>query len=183
MFGGVINIANMLPYGAFCVSQDPALQESLFRELEAAWPDPNTPPPSYDELAQLPILKGVVKESLRLMHGIIVGPPRLTPSQGAVIDGHYVPPNASIQLDRARLRFRLLILFRRLWVLHPSTCIRTQRFSPILKSSTQAAGTIPLRKWRSQWCRSREERECAPEKKFPSWNSSLCRHSLSVNSN
>ncbi|KAJ5205354.1 Cytochrome P450 [Penicillium cf. griseofulvum] len=93
MFGGVINMANMLPYGAFCVSQDPALQERLFRELEAAWPDPNSPAPSFEELSQLPILKGVIQESLRLMHGIIVGPPRLTPAQGAVIDGYPVPGN------------------------------------------------------------------------------------------
>lgn len=35
---------------------------------------------------------GVVKESLRLMHGIIVGPPRVVPSSGAQIDGHRVPP-------------------------------------------------------------------------------------------
>jgi cytochrome P450 len=93
MFGGVINMANMLPYGAFCVSQDPILQENLFRELEAIWPDSNGPAPSFEVLSQLPILKGVIQESLRLMHGIIVGPPRLTPAQGAIIDGYPVPAN------------------------------------------------------------------------------------------
>lgn len=93
MFGGVINMANMLPYGAFCVSQDTILQENLFRELEAIWPDPNGPAPSFEVLSQLPILKGVIQESLRLMHGIIVGPPRLTPAQGAIIDGYPVPAN------------------------------------------------------------------------------------------
>lgn len=39
------------------------------------------------------VQKGMVKETLRHMHGIIVGPPRLTPGEGAMIDGHYVPPN------------------------------------------------------------------------------------------
>ncbi|KAJ5570099.1 Cytochrome P450 [Penicillium hispanicum] len=96
MFGGVINIANMLPYGAFCASQDPALQEELYRELVAVWPDVNGPMPGYDQLSQLPVLNGVVKESLRLMHGIIVGPPRLTPSTGAQIDGYQVPPGVIV---------------------------------------------------------------------------------------
>lgn len=39
---------------------------------------------------------GVVKESLRLMHGIIIGPPRVVPASGAQIDGHYVPPKVCI---------------------------------------------------------------------------------------
>ncbi|KAI0887003.1 cytochrome P450 [Annulohypoxylon maeteangense] len=96
MFGGVINIANMLPYGAFRVSQNPTLQEEVFRELESIWLDPNDPIPSYNQLSQLPLLKGVVKETLRLMHGIIVGPPRLTPAEGAEIDGYFVPPNVVV---------------------------------------------------------------------------------------
>ncbi|KAI0871745.1 cytochrome P450 [Hypoxylon argillaceum] len=96
MFGGVINIANMLPYGAFCVSQNPPLQEELFRELESVWLNPNDPIPCYTQLSQLPVLSGVVKETLRLMHGIIVGPPRLTPAEGAEIDGHFVPPNVIV---------------------------------------------------------------------------------------
>ncbi|KAI1809586.1 cytochrome P450 [Poronia punctata] len=96
MFGGVINLANMLPYGAFCVSQNPALQDELFRELQAIWPHPDDPIPTYTELCQLPVLTGVVKESLRLMHGIIVGPPRLTPAAGAEVDGHYVPPDVMV---------------------------------------------------------------------------------------
>ena len=38
------------------------------------------------------VKRGVVKESLRLMHGIIVGPPRLVPASGVEIDGYFVPP-------------------------------------------------------------------------------------------
>lgn len=91
MFGGVINLANMLPYGAFNVCRDPVLQEDLYRELKSIWVDPNSPIPPYAVLQDLPILKGVVKESLRLMHGIIVGPPRVTPSMGVTIDGYRIP--------------------------------------------------------------------------------------------
>lgn len=63
MFGGVINIANMLPYGAFCVSQDPALQQELFDELESVWTNPNDPVPNYTQLCQLPVL---VRNPLRI---------------------------------------------------------------------------------------------------------------------
>ncbi|KAH8597686.1 cytochrome P450 [Bisporella sp. PMI_857] len=45
---------------------------------------------------RLPLLSGIVKESLRLMHGIIIGPPRVTPPEGATIDGYYVPPNTVV---------------------------------------------------------------------------------------
>jgi len=56
MFGGVINHANLLPFGAFCVCSDLELQTALYEELKLVWTDPNSPTPPYDRLAELPIL-------------------------------------------------------------------------------------------------------------------------------
>ena len=121
MFGGVINLANMLPYGTFCVCENEILQEQLYKELGSVWENSNDAIPNYAVLSSLPLLvraliwhrppmafqftillhclawlirkqSGTVKESLRLMHGIITGPPRVTPLSGAQVDGYNIPP-------------------------------------------------------------------------------------------
>jgi hypothetical protein len=56
MFGGVINIANILPYGTFCVCEDEALQEELYEELKSIWGNANDAIPSYGRLIDLPLL-------------------------------------------------------------------------------------------------------------------------------
>ncbi|KAJ5290959.1 cytochrome P450 [Penicillium angulare] len=96
MLGGTLDMANALPYGTFCVSQNEELQEKIFQELKSVWPDSSTTLPDYDTLRHLPLLDGVVKESLRLTYGVIVGPPRLVGSSGAHIDGYYVPPKTVV---------------------------------------------------------------------------------------
>ncbi|KAG0647043.1 Cytochrome P450 monooxygenase BOT1 [Hyphodiscus hymeniophilus] len=96
VFGGVINLANMLPYGAFCVCEDDEMQQLLYEELKAIWPNAEDEIPTFEQLQKLPILNGIVKETLRLMHGILVGPPRVVPSSGAEVDGHYVPPKSVV---------------------------------------------------------------------------------------
>lgn len=121
MLGGVIDLSNILPYGAFWVCESWGLQEELHEELKSIWEHADDPIPSYARLAKLPLLvrgvcpapslidsrqdssptrrfwliarqTGVVKESQRLTHGVISGPPRVVPATGAQIDGYDVPP-------------------------------------------------------------------------------------------
>lgn len=56
IWGGIIDLSNILPLGTFMVSQNPELQTSLHEELKAAWPDSRTPVPAYEVLRHLPIL-------------------------------------------------------------------------------------------------------------------------------
>ena len=56
MFGGVINLANMLPYGTFCVCESETLQQKLYEELSTIWDRPDDSIPSYQRLATLTIL-------------------------------------------------------------------------------------------------------------------------------
>ena len=58
MFGGVINLANMLPYGAFCVCENETLQEELYQELKSIWQNADNAIPSYERLTALPLLVG-----------------------------------------------------------------------------------------------------------------------------
>ncbi|KAE8409388.1 cytochrome P450 [Aspergillus pseudonomiae] len=96
MLGGVIDIANILPYGAFQLSQSPQLQDRLYEELRGAWTNITDPIPDYETLCTLPLLNGLVKESVRLTHGVISGPPRAVGPLGAVIDGYSVPPKSVV---------------------------------------------------------------------------------------
>lgn len=56
VFGGVINLANMLPYGTFKVAETEALRESVYEELKSIWPNPDDPSPTFQQLASLPLL-------------------------------------------------------------------------------------------------------------------------------
>lgn len=60
MWGGVIDLSNILPFGTFMVSQDSQLQQRLYEELKSTWPDLHTPIPSYDVLRQLPLLVSIL---------------------------------------------------------------------------------------------------------------------------
>ena len=56
MWGGIIDLSNIAPFGTFMVSRDSQLQQRLYEELKSAWPDLHTPVPSYDVLRHLPLL-------------------------------------------------------------------------------------------------------------------------------
>jgi hypothetical protein len=56
MWGGIIDLSNILPYGTFEVSQSATLQEKLYEELRGVWPDASSPVPSYEVLRHLPYL-------------------------------------------------------------------------------------------------------------------------------
>ncbi|RYP90229.1 hypothetical protein DL770_003650 [Monosporascus sp. CRB-9-2] len=96
MFGGVIDLANIAPFGTFMVSQDSQFQQRLYEELKSAWPDRNRPVPSYEVLRHLPLLDGVIKESMRLTHGALTGPPRRVGPGGTQIGGQYIPANTVV---------------------------------------------------------------------------------------
>ncbi|KAK5992629.1 Cytochrome P450 monooxygenase ppzG [Cladobotryum mycophilum] len=95
MWGGMIDLSNIFPFGTFMVSRDLMLQQRLYEELKSLWSDLNTPVPSYTVLRELPLLNGVVKESMRLTHGVVTGPPRLV-CEGSQIDGHLIPAKAVV---------------------------------------------------------------------------------------
>ncbi|KAL2061094.1 hypothetical protein VTL71DRAFT_9146 [Oculimacula yallundae] len=96
MWGGILDLSNILPYGTFMIAQDKILQSRLHDELRTVWPDFKTEVPSYEVLRELTLLNGIVKESLRHTHGVATGPARLVGPGGAYIDGHFVPPKTVV---------------------------------------------------------------------------------------
>ena len=68
MFGGVINMANMLPYATFCVCESGTLQTELHEELESIWENANDSIPNYERLRDLPLLvRSLVRQHFQTM--------------------------------------------------------------------------------------------------------------------
>lgn len=59
VFGGVINLANMLPYSTFMVAEDKVLTNDVYEELKSIWPNADDPIPNFQQLAGLKLLVSV----------------------------------------------------------------------------------------------------------------------------
>lgn len=71
------------------LARNPEVQDTLFEEICKVMPSP-TSQVVYDDLANLPFLKAIIKETLRV-HTAILGPfPRVT-VEDMVIEGQPVP--------------------------------------------------------------------------------------------
>lgn len=57
---GTADPPNILALGTFMAARDPEMQEGLYKELRAVWPDLRSPVPSYNLLHQLPLLVSCV---------------------------------------------------------------------------------------------------------------------------
>ena len=64
MWGGIIDLSNIVPFGTFMISQDLQLQQRLYEELKSTWADLNTPVPSYEVLRHLPLLVSALSSIL-----------------------------------------------------------------------------------------------------------------------
>ncbi|KAI0791420.1 cytochrome P450 [Abortiporus biennis] len=96
IFAGTDTTGNALTVGMVNVIDNPQIYGKLRAELEKAWPSLSGGAPKYEELEKLDYLKAVVKESLRLSHGVVIPQRRIVPSQGARISDHFIPGNTII---------------------------------------------------------------------------------------
>ncbi|KAI0791423.1 cytochrome P450 [Abortiporus biennis] len=105
IYAGTDTVANALTMGCFHIfdSSNVEVYEKLKGELKDAWPvvEEGSPSPTYEELERLPYLKAVIKESLRLNHGVISPMTRYVPSSGAVISGVYIPGGTTVSISNA----------------------------------------------------------------------------------
>ncbi|KAI3616417.1 cytochrome, partial [Moniliophthora roreri] len=88
---GSDTVGNACAIGSRCLIRDDRVRTKLVQELETAWPDKEDPMP-LERLEKLPYLTAVIKESLRLSHGVVSPMQRVVPDSGAVIAGHSLPP-------------------------------------------------------------------------------------------
>uniref|UniRef100_A0A0W0FAH8 Benzoate 4-monooxygenase cytochrome p450 n=1 Tax=Moniliophthora roreri TaxID=221103 RepID=A0A0W0FAH8_MONRR len=97
---GSDTVGNACTVGARCLVRDERVRTKLVQELEAAWPDKDTPMP-LERLEKLPYLTAVIKESLRLSHGVVTPMTRVVSDSGAVIAGRPVPPGTIVSIGNS----------------------------------------------------------------------------------
>ncbi|KNZ73850.1 Trichodiene oxygenase [Termitomyces sp. J132] len=93
---------NACAIGTFYVLNDPVIHSKLLHELYTAWPDKDAPV-GYCVLEKLPYLTAVIKESLRMSHGIVTPLPRIVGPANALISGYDVPAGTVVGVSIACL--------------------------------------------------------------------------------
>ncbi|KAL8995908.1 MAG: hypothetical protein Q9169_004444 [Polycauliona sp. 2 TL-2023] len=66
---GTVTTSHCLTTATYHILASPHVNSKLMQELKFHFPDPDAPPPSLDQLEQLPYLKAVMYESLRIFYG------------------------------------------------------------------------------------------------------------------
>ncbi|KAM0802103.1 cytochrome P450 [Usnea florida] len=98
LIAGTDTTANTLVVAVYNLLRSPHLVQRLVSELRGAMSNPSSQS-SWASLEQLPFLRAVVKESLRLSHGAPGPLPRVVPSTGAILAGQRIPPDTVISFS------------------------------------------------------------------------------------
>lgn len=96
VIGGGETVASAMTQCISGILQKPDLYKSVYQEIVQVWPQADAPVPPVEALEKLPLLTTVIKEALRLTHGVVAPLPRIVPADGAWIDSHYVPGGTSV---------------------------------------------------------------------------------------
>ncbi|KAF7983552.1 hypothetical protein HWV62_21130 [Athelia sp. TMB] len=92
---GAHTVGNTLSVGAFNILNNPEVISTLKAELVEAWPDASAVA-NQDMLSKLPYLTAVIKESLRMSHGVVSPLARMVGPAPVNIAGVTVPAGASV---------------------------------------------------------------------------------------
>jgi cytochrome P450 len=90
IFAGTDTTGNTLYVGMWHLMRDAQLQTRLRQQIRRIWHNLSDEP-TYEELASIPLLAAVIKESLRISSGVSSPLSRVVSAQGGIIDGHSVP--------------------------------------------------------------------------------------------
>ncbi|THV02611.1 cytochrome P450 [Dendrothele bispora CBS 962.96] len=96
-FAGSDTVSSTCVVGCRYILAEPTVLRELVEELDNAWPDKNVNL-GIEVLEKLPYLTAVIKESLRLSHGVVSPMTRIISSGGAAIAGHFVPEGTSVAI-------------------------------------------------------------------------------------
>lgn len=95
LLGGVDTTSNTLAWTLYHLAGDRAAQERLYREVTSVCPGRQVP--TTEDLTQMPYLKAIIKETLRL-YPVVPGNGRLTVDNEVVVDNFWFPKKTQFHL-------------------------------------------------------------------------------------
>ncbi|KAF8972735.1 cytochrome P450 [Flammula alnicola] len=96
-FAGSDTVGNTCTVATYHILSNKDVHRKLFQTLKEAWPEKDAPA-SYETLEKLPYLTAVIKESLRMAHGVVTPLPRIVGPTDAEISGVIVPAGTVVSM-------------------------------------------------------------------------------------